>query len=53
MRPRVRNLLALSAVKAGRVERAVKAYEDLAAGAFGEDAEFYRARIRELGASAK
>ena len=53
MRPQVRNLLALSAVKAGRIERAVKAYEDLAAGAFGDDAEFYRSRIQELGVSAK
>jgi predicted negative regulator of RcsB-dependent stress response len=48
IRPRVRNMLALAALRAGKPERAVKAYEDLLAGAFGEDADFYRFRIARL-----
>lgn len=53
MRPRVRNLLAVAAVRAGKPERAVKAYEDLAAGARGDDAAFYRFRIEQLRAAGK
>jgi hypothetical protein len=51
MRPRVRNMLALAALRAGKPERAVKAYEDLLTGAFGEDADFYRFRIAQTKSS--
>ena len=52
MRVQVRGLIALGALQAGNAERAVKAYEDLLAGAQGEDAEYYRFCIRQIKAGA-
>ena len=48
MRVQVRGLIALSARQAGKTDRAVKAYEDLLAGALGDDADYYRFCIRQL-----
>ncbi|MCL2122738.1 MAG: tetratricopeptide repeat protein [Desulfovibrionaceae bacterium] len=52
MRVQVRGLIALSALQAGNADRAVKAYEDLLAGALGDDADYYRFCIRQIRASA-
>ena len=48
MRVQVRGLIALSARQAGNADRAAKAYEDLLAGAMGDDAEYYRFCIRQI-----
>jgi hypothetical protein len=48
MRVQVRGLIALNARQAGKTDRAIKAYEDLLAGAPGEDAEYYRFCIRQI-----
>jgi hypothetical protein len=48
MRIQVRGLIALNARQAGKTDRAVKAYEDLLAGAQGNDADYYRFCIRQL-----
>jgi len=52
MRVQVRGLIALNARQAGKTDRAVKAYEDLLAGALGEDADYYRFCIRQIKADA-
>ncbi|MCL1986040.1 MAG: tetratricopeptide repeat protein [Betaproteobacteria bacterium] len=52
MRVQVRGLVALSARQAGKTDRAIKAYEDLLAGALGTDADYYRFCIRQIKASA-
>jgi len=52
MRVQVRGLIALNAWQAGKTDRAVKAYEDLLAGALGDDADYYRFCIRQIKAGA-
>jgi predicted negative regulator of RcsB-dependent stress response len=52
MRVQVRGLIALNAWRAGNADRAVKAYEDLLAGALGDDADYYRFCIRQIKAGA-
>jgi hypothetical protein len=52
MRVQVRGLIALNAWQAGKADRAVKAYEDLLAGALGDDADYYRFCIRQIKAGA-
>jgi predicted negative regulator of RcsB-dependent stress response len=52
MRVRVRELIALNAQEAGKTDRAIKAYEDLLAGALGDDADYYRFCIQQIRASA-
>jgi hypothetical protein len=52
MRVQVRGLIALNARQAGKPDRAIKAYEDLLAGALGDDADYYRFCIRQIRASA-
>jgi len=48
IRVQVRGLIALSAWQAGKTDRAIKAYEDLLAGALGDDADYYRFCIQQL-----
>jgi hypothetical protein len=48
MRVQLRGLIALNAWQAGKTDRAVKAYEDLLAGALGDDADYYRFCIRQI-----
>jgi predicted Zn-dependent protease len=52
MRVQVRGLIAVSARQAGKTDRAVKAYEDLLAGAQGNDADFYRFCLQQIRAGA-
>ena len=52
MRVQVRRLIALNAQQAGKTDRAIKAYEDLLAGATGDDADYYRFCIQQIKASA-
>ena len=52
-RVQVRGLIALSAQQAGKTDRAIKAYEDLLAGALGDDADYYRFCIQHIKANAK
>jgi predicted negative regulator of RcsB-dependent stress response len=52
LRIQVRGLIALSARQAGKTDRAIKAYEDLLAGALGDDADYYRFCIRQIKADA-
>ena len=52
MRVQVRGLIALSARQAGNTERAIKAYEELLAGAQDDDADYYRFCIRQIRAGA-
>jgi len=52
MRVQVRGLIALNAQLAGKTEQAVKAYEDLLAGSFGEDADYYRFCIQRISTTA-
>ena len=52
MRVQVRGLIALNALQAGKTDRAVKAYEDLLAGAQGNDADYYRFCIQQIKAGA-
>ena len=52
MRVQVRGLIALNAQQAGKMDRALKAYEDLLAGATGNDADYYRFCIQQIKASA-
>jgi len=52
MRVQVRGLIALNAQQAGRTERAIKAYEDLLAGATGNNADYYRFCIQQIKTSA-
>jgi cytochrome c-type biogenesis protein CcmH/NrfG len=52
MRVQVRGLIALSARQAGKMDRAIKAYEDLLAGAREDDADYYRFCIQQITASA-
>ena len=52
IRVQVRGLVALSARQAGKTDRAVKAYEDLLAGAQGSDAEYYRFCLQQIRADA-
>jgi hypothetical protein len=48
IRVQVRKLIALSAQQAGKTDRAIKAYEDLLAGAIGDDADYYRFCIQQI-----
>jgi len=48
MRATVRRLIALNAWQTGKTDRAVKAYEDLLAGAMGDDADYYRFCIQQI-----
>ena len=48
IRAQVRGLIALNARQIGKTDRAIKAYEDLLAGAHGEDADYYRFCIQQL-----
>jgi predicted negative regulator of RcsB-dependent stress response len=48
MRVQVRGLIALNARLAGKMDRAAKAYEDLLAGAIGDDADYYRFCLQEI-----
>ena len=52
IRIQVRRLIALNALQAGKTDRAVKAYEDLLAGAAGDDADYYRFCIQQIKADA-
>jgi len=52
MRVQVRGLIALSARQAGNAERAVKAYEEMLAGAQGDEADYYRFCIQRIKTSA-
>jgi predicted negative regulator of RcsB-dependent stress response len=52
MRVQVRGLIALNARQAGKTDRAVKAYEDLLAGAQGNDADYYRFCLQQIRADA-
>ena len=52
IRVQVRGLIALNARQAGKTDRAIKAYEDLLAGALGDDADYYRFCIQQLKADA-
>jgi hypothetical protein len=48
MHVQVRSLIALSARQAGKSDRAIKAYEDLLAGAQGDEADYYRFCIQSI-----
>jgi predicted negative regulator of RcsB-dependent stress response len=52
LRVQVRGLIALNARLAGKIDRAIRAYEDLLVGALGDDAEYYRFCIGQLKANA-
>jgi len=52
MRVQVRGLIALNARQTGKTDRAIKAYEDLLAGALEDDADYYRFCIQQIKASA-
>jgi len=52
IRVQVRGLIALNARQVGKTDRAIKAYEDLLAGAQGDDADYYRFCIQQIKADA-